>query len=185
MQRPGPQQISLSSVRELLGRRRANSIKIGGIGAVECGICIMVCDLPNRRKHTTNNCHRLQKYTQTSQQLFCNFCRSVGHDEHIYQSYELMMDQTLSYRVQAKMWALNPNVGMVRAGFQGHGRGQGGMGPGRGCELIICYNCRGPGHYARDCTNPNRISCSYCTQFYHEAKDFPLLIAKMHEKGVL
>lgn len=38
-------------------------------------------------KHTTDNCHLLQKYTQTSQQLFCNFCRSVSHDEHTCKSY--------------------------------------------------------------------------------------------------
>jgi len=54
-------------------------------------------------KHATNNCHLLQKYTQTSQQLFCNFCRSVGHDEHTCRSYELMMDQTPTYRDQTKM----------------------------------------------------------------------------------
>lgn len=34
------------------------------------------------RKHTTDNCHLLQKFVQTPQQLFCNFCQSVGHDEH-------------------------------------------------------------------------------------------------------
>lgn len=32
-------------------------------------------------KHTTDNYHLLQKYTQTLQQLFCNFCRSIGHNE--------------------------------------------------------------------------------------------------------
>jgi len=26
-------------------------------------------------KHATDNCYLLQKYTQNSQQLFCNFCR--------------------------------------------------------------------------------------------------------------
>ncbi len=50
-------------------------------------------------KHAIDKCHLLQKYTQTSQQLFCNFYRSVGHDERRCRSYELMMDQTPTYRV--------------------------------------------------------------------------------------
>ena len=79
-----------------------------------------------------NNFHLLQKYTQTSQQLFCNFCRLVGHDERTCRSYELMMDQTSAYRAQTEMRALDPNAGMARAGFQGCGRGQGGMGPRKG-----------------------------------------------------
>ena len=107
-----------------------------------------------RGKHTTDNCHLLQKYTQTSQQLFCNFCRSVGHDERTCRSYELMMDRTLAYSVKTKKQALNPNAGMACAGFHGRGRGHGGMGLGRGRRQLICYNCGGPRHYARDCMNP-------------------------------
>lgn len=72
-------------------------------------------------KHATDNCHLLQKYTQTSQQLFCNFCRSVRHDECTCRSYELMMDRTPAYRVQTKTRALDPNAGMAHTGFQRHG----------------------------------------------------------------
>ena len=64
-------------------------------------------------KHVTNNFHLLQKYTQNSEQLFCNSCRSVGNDEHTCRSYELMMDQTHTYRVQAKTRPLNQNVRMA------------------------------------------------------------------------
>lgn len=59
------------------------------------------------------------------------------------------------------------------------------MGPRRGHGQLICYNYRGLGHYACDCTNPTRISCSYCAQFDHEMIDYPTLIAQMREKGVL
>jgi len=50
-------------------------------------------------KHATNNFHFLRKFVQTPQHLFCNFFQSVGHDEQIYHSYELMMNRTPAYRV--------------------------------------------------------------------------------------
>ena len=118
-------------------------------------------------KHTTDNCHLLQKYTQTLQQLFCNFCRSVGHDEHTCRSYELVMERTPTYRMQIETRGLDPAMGMVHAGFQGQGRGRGGMGLGRGWGQLICYNCAQLGHYAHDYTNPMRISCLYYSQFDH------------------
>ena len=59
-----------------------------------CAICQIA------RKHATDNYHLLQKYTQNLQQLFCKFCRSVGHDEHTCRSYELMMDRNSTYKVQ-------------------------------------------------------------------------------------
>ena len=83
------------------------------------------------------------------------------------------------------MQAFDQNAGMACTGFQGRGRGQGGMGLGRSCRQLICYNCRGLGHYTRYCTNPMRISCSYYESFDHEMIDCPTLIAQMHEKGVL
>jgi len=70
-------------------------------------------------KHKTDNSHLLQKYTQTPQQLFCNFCRSVGHDEHTCRSYELNMDWTPAYRIQTEMRTLDLDAGMAHAGFRG------------------------------------------------------------------
>ena len=82
-----------------------------------CVICQIV------GKHDMDNYHSLQKYTQNSQQLFCNFCRLVGHDEYTYRSYELMMDRTPTYEVQAKMRRLDQNAGMAQTTFQWHRRG--------------------------------------------------------------
>jgi len=38
------------------------------------------------------------------QQLFYNFCKLVGHDEHNFHSYELMMERMPTYRIQTKNW---------------------------------------------------------------------------------
>ena len=89
-----------------------------GLSAVP-GLWCAICQIGG--KHVTSNYHLLQKYTQTSQQLFCNFCRSIGHDEHTYTSYELIMDQTPTYRIQTETRALDQNAGMERIGFQGRG----------------------------------------------------------------
>ena len=70
----------------------------------------VICQIAG--KHATDNCHLLHKYTQNSQQLFCNFCRLVGHDERTYRSYELMMDRTPTYRFQAETWPLDQNARM-------------------------------------------------------------------------
>lgn len=92
----------------------------------------MICQVVG--KHAIDNCHLLQKYTQNLQQLFCIFFRSVGHDEHTCRSYDLMMDITPTYKVQAEMQPLDLNVRISRIGFQGCGqcRGKGGLGRGRG-----------------------------------------------------
>lgn len=76
----------------------------------------MICQIG--WNHVIDNYHLLQKYMQTSQQLFSNFCRLVGHDEHTCRSYEMMMDQTPTYRVQTKTRDLDQNVGMAHIGFE-------------------------------------------------------------------
>lgn len=95
------------------------------------------------------------------------------------------MDRTPTYRVQAETWPLYPNEGVARTEFHGCGRGRGGGGPGRGHRQLICYNCGGPRHYARDCMNPTRPSCLYCSLFNHETEACPTLIARIRNKGEL
>jgi len=96
--------------------------------ALWCAICKI------EGKHAIDNYHLLQKYTQNSQQLFCNFCRLEGHDEHTCRTYELMMDKTPTYKVQVEMQPLDQKVGVAQIEFQGRERGRGGGGPGRGHE---------------------------------------------------
>ena len=94
--------------------------------ALWCAICQGV------GQHVTDNCHLLQKFVQTLEQLFCNFCKYVGHDERHFRSYKLMMERTPTYRMQEKTRPLDQGAGGVRGGYRGCGRGRGGGGPGRG-----------------------------------------------------
>lgn len=61
-----------------------------------CTICQII------GKHSTDNYHLLHNFVQSPQQMFCNFYKFVAHDEQNCRSYELMMDKTLTYRVQAE-----------------------------------------------------------------------------------
>lgn len=56
--------------------------------ALWCVICQVV------GQHVMDNFHLLQKFFQRPQQLFCNFYKSVGHDECNCQRYELIMERT-------------------------------------------------------------------------------------------
>lgn len=127
--------------------------------------------------HNTYNCHLLPQFNQTPQQLFCNFCILVGHEERDCRRYQLLMDESPTYRMQAEVRSQDSALTIAQGGLQGRGRGWGGMGSGRGREQRIYYNCGGPRDYTWDCTNPTRISCTYCEQFDHELIDCPTLIA--------
>lgn len=136
-------------------------------------------------KDAMDNCPLLRKYTQILRQLLRNFSRLVGHDEHTWRSYELILDRMPAYRVQDVMRPLDQNARMAWTRFQGCGRGRDGGGPGKSHGQLICYNCGGPGCYARDSTNPTCPSCKYFMLFDHETEDCHTLIARIHDKGVL
>lgn len=79
-----------------------------------------ICQIP--KKNAIDNFHFLKKFVQTPQQLLFTFCKLVGHDEGNYQSYELKMERTPTYRMEAENWPHDQGVSAVRGGFQGHGR---------------------------------------------------------------
>ena len=52
------------------------------------------CEICKTNGHRPQDCPLLQKYVQTPKNLFCTFCKFVGHDDNHYTSYELMMERT-------------------------------------------------------------------------------------------
>ena len=44
--------------------------------------------------HIPQDCYLLQKYVQKPKNLFCTFCKYVGHDENNCRAYELMTERT-------------------------------------------------------------------------------------------
>lgn len=57
------------------------STRQGPLHLLWCAICQV------GGKHATDKYHLLQKYTQIPQLLYCNLCRSMGHDEKMCRSY--------------------------------------------------------------------------------------------------
>jgi len=80
-----------------------------------CAICQVA------GQHVMDNCLLLQKFIQTPQQLFCNFYKSMGHDERHCQSYELMMERTPTYQMQVETWPPDQGTRGVCGGYQGRG----------------------------------------------------------------
>jgi len=58
-----------------------------------CEIC------QTRGSHRLEHFPLLQKYVSTLTSLYCNFCKSVGHDGSNSHAYDMMHDQR-AYRVQ-------------------------------------------------------------------------------------
>lgn len=65
----------------------------------------------------TDNCHLLQKFVQTPQQLFCEFYKLVSHDECHCCSYELMMERMPTYQMQASTLPQDQVAGVVHGGY--------------------------------------------------------------------
>lgn len=142
------------------------------------------CEICRVNGHRPQDFPLLQKYVQTSKNLFCTFCKSVGHDDHHCRDYELMVERTQDvYAMQSDQ---QQNIAIAqyeqgrvgRGGFRGRGRG-GGNGRGRG--PITCYHCGKQGHYARD-YNKSTTICQYYKSHEHIVEDCPILQRKWKEK---
>jgi hypothetical protein len=139
-----------------------------------------------RNRHLPGECYYMKTYVQTPTDLYCTFCKYVGHDEE-YRAYDLFHETSRDiYKIQGKVQQdgnttqyNSPRRGNFNphGGFRGRGRG-GGMARGRG--QIICYNCAHLGHLARDCQNPC-TTCSYCKSFEHVIEHFPVFLSKLQE----
>jgi hypothetical protein len=49
--------------------------------------------------------------------------------------------------------------------------------------LTLCYNCRRPGHLAKECLGIGPI-CICCKSIGHEVEDFPRMIAKVEKMNM-
>ena len=136
-------------------------------------------------KHATNNYHLLQKYTKNSQQLFCNFCRSVGNNERTCRSYELMMHRTPTYRFQEKSIAPWPDhrngVNMI-LGARTRLRWRRTWKRSRTVDMLQLHRARTLCPWLH---KHNAPSCLYFTLIDHEIEYCPTLIVRVHDKGVL
>jgi hypothetical protein len=63
---------------------------------VYCEICRIV-------RHHPTACPLMQKYQSTTKNLFCNFCKSMGHDKKECCTLNLMRERiTEAYKVQGE-----------------------------------------------------------------------------------
>ena len=53
-------------------------------GVLYCEIC------RTSGQHRPEHCHLLQRYVQVPKNPYCQFCKSVGHNEEEFRSYDLM-----------------------------------------------------------------------------------------------
>jgi hypothetical protein len=57
-----------------------------------------------RNKHRTGECYYMQKYVQTPTNLYCTFCKSVGHDDRDCRAYDLMHERSRDiYKIQGEV----------------------------------------------------------------------------------
>jgi hypothetical protein len=56
-----------------------------------------------RNKHRPGECYSMQKYVKTPTNLYCTFCKSIGHDDRDCRAYDLMHEVRDTYiRVKVK-----------------------------------------------------------------------------------
>jgi hypothetical protein len=56
-----------------------------------------------RTRHRPSECYYIQKYVQTPTNIYCTFCKFVGHDEKDCRAYDLMHERSRdTYRIQGE-----------------------------------------------------------------------------------
>jgi hypothetical protein len=57
-----------------------------------------------RNKHHPGECYYMQKYVQTPTNLYCTFCKSMGHDDWDCRAYDLMHERSRDiYNIQGEV----------------------------------------------------------------------------------
>jgi hypothetical protein len=84
-----------------------------------------------RSRHHPGECYYLKTYVQTLTNLYCTFCKSVGHDDMDCRDYDLMHERSMDiYKIQGKVQQEgitaqynSPRRGNFnpRSGFKGRG----------------------------------------------------------------
>ena len=68
------------------------------------------CEIRITHGNDTYHCPMMQKYQTVPKRTFCNFCKSVGHEDKDCKNLEIMKERTLNiYMVQVeRMIVLSP-----------------------------------------------------------------------------
>ena len=62
----------------------------------QCEVC--------RNRHHPGECYYMKKYVQTPKNLYCTFCKSIGHDDRDCRAYDLMHERSRDiYKIQGEV----------------------------------------------------------------------------------
>jgi hypothetical protein len=79
---------------QYLGTRNMNPLPTGGPW----------CEICRTHGHDPYHCPMMQKYQTVPKTTFCNFCKSVGHEDKDCRTLEIMKERTSdTYRVQDEL----------------------------------------------------------------------------------
>jgi hypothetical protein len=57
-----------------------------------------------KNRHCPGECYYMKKYVQTPTNLYCTFCKSVGHDDMVCRDYDLMHERLRDiYKIQGEV----------------------------------------------------------------------------------